>query len=166
MGFARKEYWSGLPLPPPGDLPNPGIEPVSPALAGEFFTPEPLGKPFFGKFWLYKLVSPLWVSCIANMCSVAKAVTCSRNPRSLLSLTCSQLHSPASSGVRCDFVLESLGSEPLLAVADIHPVNMLAEDSAQTNLGSCVLKDTESPYTWGPKWVERTTCVVLSHMKN
>ena len=85
------------------------------------------------------------------MYSVAKAVTCSRNPRSLLSLTCSQLHSPASSGVRCDFVLESLGSEPLLAVADKHPVNMLAEDSAQTNLGSCVLKDTESPYTWGPK---------------
>ena len=34
MGFSRKEYWSGLPCPPPGDLPNPGIEPKSPALAG------------------------------------------------------------------------------------------------------------------------------------
>ena len=33
MGFSRQEYWSGLPFPPPGDLPNPGIEPVSPALA-------------------------------------------------------------------------------------------------------------------------------------
>ena len=31
MGFIRQEYWSGLPFPPPGDLPNPGIEPVSPA---------------------------------------------------------------------------------------------------------------------------------------
>ena len=41
MGFSRQEYWSGLPFPPPGDLPNPGIEPeslTSPALAGRFFT--------------------------------------------------------------------------------------------------------------------------------
>ena len=36
--------WSGLLFPPPGDLPNPGIEPGSPALAGEFFTAEPSGK--------------------------------------------------------------------------------------------------------------------------
>ena len=33
MGFSRQEYWSGLPLPSPGDLPDPGIEPASPALA-------------------------------------------------------------------------------------------------------------------------------------
>ena len=41
MGFSRQEYWSGLPLPPPGDLPNPGIQPTSlksPTLAGGFFT--------------------------------------------------------------------------------------------------------------------------------
>ena len=41
MGFPRQEYWSGLPFPSPGDLPDPGIEPeslVSPALAGGFFT--------------------------------------------------------------------------------------------------------------------------------
>ena len=41
MGFSRQEYWSGLPCPPPGDLPNPGTEPTSltsPALAGGFFT--------------------------------------------------------------------------------------------------------------------------------
>ena len=41
MGFSRQEYWSGLQCPPPGDLPDPGIEPVSlmsPALAGKFFT--------------------------------------------------------------------------------------------------------------------------------
>ena len=41
MGFSRKEYWSGLPCPSPGDLPNPGTEPTSlmfPALAGRFFT--------------------------------------------------------------------------------------------------------------------------------
>ena len=34
MGFPRQEYWSGSPFPSPGDLPDPGIEPVSPALAG------------------------------------------------------------------------------------------------------------------------------------
>jgi len=41
MGFSRQEYWSGLPCPPPGDLPDPAIEPTtitSPALAGRFFT--------------------------------------------------------------------------------------------------------------------------------
>ena len=41
MGFSRQEYWSGLPCPPPGDLPDPGIELeslTSPALAGGFFT--------------------------------------------------------------------------------------------------------------------------------
>ena len=45
MGFSRQEYWSGLPFPSPGDLSDPGIEPVSPALAGGFFTTEPPGKP-------------------------------------------------------------------------------------------------------------------------
>ena len=45
MAFSRQEYWSGLPFPSPGDLPNPGIKPVSPALAGKFFTTEPPEKP-------------------------------------------------------------------------------------------------------------------------
>ena len=47
MEFSRQEYWSGVPCPPPGDLPHPGIEPtslMSPALAGRFFTTEPPGK--------------------------------------------------------------------------------------------------------------------------
>ena len=47
MGFSRQEYWTGLPFPPPGDLPHPGIKPtspVSPALAGRFFTTESPGK--------------------------------------------------------------------------------------------------------------------------
>ena len=48
MGFSRQEYWRGLPFPPPGDLPDPGIKPaslVSLALAGRFFTTELPGKP-------------------------------------------------------------------------------------------------------------------------
>ena len=45
MGFSRQEHQSGLPFPSPGDLPNPGIKPTSPALVDEFFTIEPPGKP-------------------------------------------------------------------------------------------------------------------------
>ena len=48
MGFPREEYWSGLPFPSPADLPDPGIEPRSLALAGGFFTAEPSGKSFPG----------------------------------------------------------------------------------------------------------------------
>ena len=45
MGFSRQEYWSGLPLPSPGDLPDPGIEPWSPAFQADALTSEPPGKP-------------------------------------------------------------------------------------------------------------------------
>ena len=50
----RQEYWSGLPFPPPGDLPNPGTEPpsASPALAGGFFTTATPGKPQIVSYWL------------------------------------------------------------------------------------------------------------------
>ena len=44
MGFSRQEFWSGLPFPSPGDLPNPGIEPGSPALEADTLTSEPPGK--------------------------------------------------------------------------------------------------------------------------
>ena len=46
-GFPRQEYWGGLPFPSPGDLPDPGIELASPALAGRFLTTEPPGKPIW-----------------------------------------------------------------------------------------------------------------------
>ena len=49
MGFSRQEYWSGLPFPPPGLLPDPGVEPRSPALAGRFFT-----------VWATREARPLW----------------------------------------------------------------------------------------------------------
>ena len=48
MGFSRQEYWSGLPFPPPRDLPDPRIEPMSlasPALVGKVFTTAQSGKP-------------------------------------------------------------------------------------------------------------------------
>ena len=45
LGFSRQEYWSGMSFPSPGDLPRPGIKPVSSALAEEFFTTVPPGNP-------------------------------------------------------------------------------------------------------------------------
>ena len=47
MGFSRQEYWSGLPFPSPGDLPNPGIELGSPAFQADTLTSEPPGKPHY-----------------------------------------------------------------------------------------------------------------------
>ena len=46
MGFSRQEYWSGLPFPSPEDLPDPGIEPGSPALQADALPSEPPGKPY------------------------------------------------------------------------------------------------------------------------
>ena len=47
MGLSRQEYWSGLPFPSPGDLPDPGIEPRSPTLQADALTSEPPGKQCF-----------------------------------------------------------------------------------------------------------------------
>ena len=46
MGFSRQEYWSGVPFLSPGDLPDPGIEPGSPAFQADGLTSEPAGKLF------------------------------------------------------------------------------------------------------------------------
>ena len=47
MGFSRQEYWSRLPFPSPGDLPDPGIEPRCPALQADFLLTEPPGNPIY-----------------------------------------------------------------------------------------------------------------------
>ena len=47
MGFSRQEYWSGLPFPAPGDLPDPGIEPGSPTLLADALSSEPPVKPLY-----------------------------------------------------------------------------------------------------------------------
>ena len=58
MGFSRQEYWSGLPFPSPGDLPNPRVEPGSPALQADSLLSEPPGKPRMASLILLKLFSP------------------------------------------------------------------------------------------------------------
>ena len=55
MEFSRQEYWSGLPFPSPEDLPNPEIEPESPALQADSSPSEPLGKPLYMHTCAYKL---------------------------------------------------------------------------------------------------------------
>jgi len=53
MGFSRQEHWNGLPFSSPGDLPNPGIEPTSPAFQADVLTSEPPGnKPGIENIYL------------------------------------------------------------------------------------------------------------------
>ena len=64
MGFSRQEYWSGLPCPPPEDLPDPGIEPaslVSPALAGSFFTTSATWEGLNIEEVIYKAPTESWL---------------------------------------------------------------------------------------------------------
>ena len=56
MGFPRQEYWTGLLFPSPGALPEPGMEPMSPALAGGFFITAPPGKPLHIFNYVYMLI--------------------------------------------------------------------------------------------------------------
>ena len=64
MGFSRQEYWSGWPCPPPGDPPDPEMEPASPtspALAGGFFTPSTTGEDSsLGQGFLNSALPTLW----------------------------------------------------------------------------------------------------------
>ena len=59
MEFSRQEYPSGLQFPSPGDLPDPGMEPMSPALAGVFFTTVPPGKPHYMQYTIANRMSVL-----------------------------------------------------------------------------------------------------------
>ena len=62
MGLPRQEYWSGLPFPSPGDFPNPGLKPGSPALAGGFLTAELSGKPcgMYRLVKMEKVIALIW----------------------------------------------------------------------------------------------------------
>ena len=72
MGLSRQDYWSGLPFPSPGDLPDPGIEPGSPTLEAAALTSEPPGKPLVLRRVTAKGAhgeddgTPLQYSCLEN----------------------------------------------------------------------------------------------------
>ena len=63
MGFFRQEYWRGLPFPSPGDLPDPGIEPESPALEADALTSEPPGKVLIH---LFEFISETLAPCLVS----------------------------------------------------------------------------------------------------
>ena len=72
MGFSRQEFWSGLPFPPPGDLPHPGIEPMSltsSALAGWFFTTSTTWEAHSGQYPL-----PFTMKAIAQFYGFEKSL--------------------------------------------------------------------------------------------
>ena len=70
MGFSRPVYWSGLPFPSPGDLPNSGIKPGSPALQADSLPPEPPGGPYSYLF------QPILKFLLYNLCNHFKFQDC------------------------------------------------------------------------------------------
>ena len=75
MGFSRQEYWCGLPFPPPGDLPDPGIEPaslVSPALVGGFFTTRATWEAPSNNIYLYKIAVGFVTPCRQSFWNIAQ----------------------------------------------------------------------------------------------
>ena len=82
MGFSRQEYWSGLPFPSPRDLPNPGIKPRSPALAGRFFTSHATREAQGGILVLpshVQLFVTLWTAALQASLSFTNSVTLSNH---------------------------------------------------------------------------------------
>ena len=73
MGFSRQEYWSGLPFPSAGDLPDPGIEAGSPALQADALTSEAPGKP---PFWIQviKREMKVWINNISRLISLTHPI--------------------------------------------------------------------------------------------
>ena len=69
--FSRQEYWSGLPFPSPGDLPDPGIEPGFPALEADALTSEPPGKPKETNVVL-KHITTIICYCLHNILKIYK----------------------------------------------------------------------------------------------
>ena len=100
MGFCRQEYWSGLPFPTPGDLPDPGIEPTSPASAGGFFTTEPSLSGYFPLLCLADAQYSIVIDSIFYLCVCARVRVCVR----VCVCVCVCVLGPASAGtILCSF---------------------------------------------------------------
>ena len=79
MGFSRQEYWSGLPFPSPGDLPDPGIEPGSSTSQADALPSEPPGKPYMSALeHVYLGLPPIfWLGCLSFLHWVIMNCLCS-----------------------------------------------------------------------------------------
>ena len=67
MGFSRQEYWSGVPLPSPEDLPHPGMEPRSPALQADALPSEPPGKSYDPSYFFGIMFNFLFISNFTDL---------------------------------------------------------------------------------------------------
>ena len=118
MEFSRQEYWSGLPCPPAGDLPDPGIEPMNPALANGFFTSEPHGKPlrlsFVQLLSRVQLFATPWTA--AHQASLSFTIS-----KSLLKLMSIQLVMPTNHLILC---------HPLLLPSVFPSIRVFSNESA------------------------------------
>ena len=124
MGFSRQKYWSGLPFPSPGDLPDPGIEPVSPALAGWFSTTSSVQS--LSRVWLF--ATP-WTA--ARQASLS--ITNSRNPFKPMSI---ESVMPSSHLTLC---------RPLLLLPSIFPTKTPRKPTGE---GRLALSWKKAPDTW------------------
>ena len=107
MGFSRQEYWSGLPFPSPGDLPDPGIKPGSPTLQADTLPSEPPGKPI--KYM--NLVENIRDVPVRRLCCCAvlllSCVLCFAIPQTVaFQAPLSMGFSRQNTGVDCHFLLQ------------------------------------------------------------
>ena len=110
MGFSRQEYWSGLPFPSPGDLPNPGIEPESPAVQADSLPTELWGKPQWVYRWLHFSLLPSLIAIVQKLNEVslrAKTVRISKQE-------CSLWNAVSSNNLQPSFFLSINGTSLLL----------------------------------------------------
>ena len=91
MGFSRKEYWSKLPLPSPGDLPDPGIEPQSPALQADALPSQPPGKLtcIISLRHFFFPVSIFWDFCIKQKIDTGKKMP--KRNYACINITCTKV---------------------------------------------------------------------------
>ena len=128
-GFSRQEYWSGLPFPSPGDLPDPGIEPGSPALEADALTSEPPGKPQEFDIWLSVYLCNKVVFCLVTKSYLTLCDPWSMAPRLLFPWD----FPDKNVGVGCHFLLQGIfptqGLNPWL-------LNWHVDSLALSHLGS------------------------------
>jgi len=90
MGFPRQEYWSGIPFPSPGNLPDPGIKLAAPALAGRFSPTQPPGRP------------DVWINLVSKGHSACWGSQLSDPGRGVLSVKCTVVGGQSLGGGRAE----------------------------------------------------------------
>ena len=138
MGFSGQEYWSGLPFPSPGDLPNPGIGLGSPALQADSLPSEPIGKPEWRRVGGGPCIHPAYIAPHPTSTSIS-ALTLQ------ISIAPHESPSGASHRLTCSHLLHQL---PLLYLP---PINLFSHSHVLALAGLCLeclvsLSNSYSPF--------------------